>query len=201
MKVRRDLAIFPAIAFAALVTAGAASAQVSEQLTMLKLGDVAKDVEFHPLDGEKFKLSALTKRGPVVLVVLRGYPGYQCPICARQVAELRRHAKDLQELGAQVVLVYPGPAASLKQKAEEFLRSSKLPEPLVMVIDADYAFTNLFGLRWDAPRETAYPSTFVLDQQRGVRFAKISKSHGDRAKTEDVLKALRDLSVSAASSG
>lgn len=63
-----------------------------------------------PLKGEKTaKLSELTKTGPVVLVVLRGYPGYQCPICTRQVADLRRNADEFAKLGAKVVLVYPGP--------------------------------------------------------------------------------------------
>jgi hypothetical protein len=42
-------------------------------------------------------------------------------------------------------------------------------------------------LRWDAPRETAYPATFVLDKNRLVRFAKISHTHGDRTKASDVL--------------
>ena len=43
---------------------------------------------------------------------------------------------------------------------------------------------------WDAPRETAYPSTFVIDQGGVIRFAKVSKSHGGRAATGEVLKAL-----------
>ena len=29
--------------------------------------------------GQIVELGSLTQKGPVVLVVLRGYPGYQCP--------------------------------------------------------------------------------------------------------------------------
>ena len=32
--------------------------------------------------------------------------------------------------------------------------------------------------------------TFVIDGKRKVTFAKVSTGHGDRAKTDDVLKAL-----------
>ena len=106
--------------------------QASRLLEVLKIGQTAKDVEFQPLKGaEKTKLSELTKDGPVVLVVLRGYPGYQCPICTRQVADLRSKADDFDKLGAKVVLVYPGPgpAESLKKLANEFLGDKDLPKP------------------------------------------------------------------------
>jgi thioredoxin-dependent peroxiredoxin len=95
------------------------------------------------------------------------------------------------ELKAHVVLVYPGQAAELKQRAAEFLHGEKLPEPFVLALDPDFKFTLLYGLRWDAPNETAYPSTFVVDGGRKVKFRKVSKTHGDRAEVEDVLAALR----------
>jgi hypothetical protein len=110
----------------------------------------AKDVTFEPLKGQaKIKLSKLTKVGPVVLVVLRGFPGYQCPLCTRQVAELRRNAEDFAKLGAKVVLVYPGPGPteSLKKKAEQFLAGADFPKPFVMMVDPEYAFTNPYELR------------------------------------------------------
>jgi peroxiredoxin len=162
----------------------------------MKVGDTAKDVEFIPLTGnEKAKLSELTNSGPVVLVVLRGFPGYQCPICTRQVADLRRNAEEFAKLGAKVVLVYPGPgpADALKKKAEEFLGEVALPKPFVMMVDPEFAFTNLYALRWDAPAETSYPSTFVIDAKRIVRFRKISQSHGDRAPTSEILASLKAL--------
>ena len=59
-----------------------------------------------------------------------------------------------------------------------------------LATDPDYALTNLYGLRWDAPGETAYPATFVIGADGKVRYAKVSRSHGDRAPTAEVLKAL-----------
>ena len=50
-----------------------------------------------------------------------------------------------------------------------------------------------YQLRWDAPGETSYPSTFVLDRKGIVRFAKISRSHGDRTKAESILEAVKGI--------
>ncbi len=172
-----------------------ASSAEREQSAVPKIGDKIKDVALEPVDGKTTKLSRLTKDGPLVLVLLRGYPGYQCPICTRQVGELRKHANDFEKLKARVVLIYPGAAAGLKQRAEEFLKGTQIPKPFLFAIDPDYQLTAKYGLRWDAAGETAYPATFVIDQKRVVRFRKISKSHGDRAPTAEVLKALAQIAA------
>ena len=186
----------------ALLFAGQALAQVGEQIKTLKVGEVAKDFEFQPLEGnKKVKLSALAKDGPLVLVVLRGFPGYQCPVCSQQVRDFREHAKHFAELGAKVVLVYPGPPEDLKKRAHEFLKGDVLPKPMLLVIDPAYKLTNLYGLRWNAEAETAYPSTFVLDSKRKVVFGKVSKSHGDRAKAEDVLAVVAALELADTATG
>jgi hypothetical protein len=93
--------------------------------------------------------------------------------------------------GAQVLLVYPGPPADLDQRAREFLaKENELPANLHLVIDPDYKFTNQYGLRWDAPKETAYPTTFLIDRHDVVFFRKISRAHGDRTTAHDVLAEL-----------
>ena len=155
-----------------------------------KVGDKAPDFTLADVDGKSVSLAKLAGEAPVTLVVLRGYPGYQCPICSVQVADLVKHADELKSAGAEVVLVYPGPAENLSGRAKEFMKGRALPENFSFVTDPDYKFTESYGLRWDAPRETAYPSTFVIDKQGVVRYAKISKTHGGRAKTDEVLKAL-----------
>jgi peroxiredoxin len=158
-----------------------------------EVGDTLQDHEFKTLDGKKLRLTDLGTKGGVVLVILRGFPGYQCPICTQQVAELRKRANDFMKAGATVILVYPGEAANLGQHAKDFTKRSPLPAPLVLVTDPDFKFISQLDLRWDAKGETAYPSTFVLDADRKVVFAKISKTHGDRASTEEVLEAASRL--------
>ncbi len=180
LKRFRFFALFAAFAAPACLSAADAP----------KVGGEAKDFELTAIGGEKVKLSKAAESGPVVLVVLRGYPGYQCPLCTRQVGEFLGKADEFKKAGAQVVLVYPGPAEKLKERAGEFVKGKDYPAHVTLLLDPDYAFTNAYGLRWDAPNETAYPSTFVIDSKRKVLFAKTSTTHGDRAKVGDVLKAL-----------
>ena len=155
-----------------------------------RVGDIAPDFELMNLQDEKIKLSAMAAKGPVVLVVLRGYPGYQCPICTVQVGQLFGQAKAFEKAKARVLLVYPGPSKELKKRADEFVKGKTLPANFDLILDPDYQFVNQYALRWDAPNETAYPSTFVLDNARKVRFAKVSKTHGDRAVIREIIAAL-----------
>lgn len=154
------------------------------------VGDKAPDFMLNDLKDHSVTLASQLKKGPVVLVLLRGFPGYQCPFCTRQVAELVGRAKEFEKAKAQVVLVYPGPSEALKQHGDEFLHDKTLPANFQFVLDPDYIFTTRYDLRWDAPHETSYPSTFVLNQQGKIRYVKISHSHGDRANVDEVIKAL-----------
>jgi thioredoxin-dependent peroxiredoxin len=159
----------------------------------LEIGKPAPDFELKNLQGDDVTLSKLTGKSPIVLVVLRGFPGYQCPICTRQVGDLINRAKDLAKHDATVLLVYPGPKDDVQSKAKEFFAKAELPKSFQVLLDPDYQFTSAYGLRWDAPKETAYPSTIVLDPKGIIRFVKISKSHGDRASAKAVLQAVEDL--------
>ena len=158
-----------------------------------KVGDTAKDFTLKTPTGETVRLATLREQGPVVLAVLRGWPGYQCPICTAQVGELIGKSSEIAGAKSQVVLVYPGPAKGLKEHAEEFARGKGLPANFHFVIDPNYEFTKTYDLRWDAPKETAYPATFVVDSEGKIEFAKVSHSHGDRAKVADVLQVLDRL--------
>ena len=157
-----------------------------------KVGDAAPDFTLNTLDGKSVKLSQETAKRPVVLVVLRGWPGYQCPICTRQVHEFVAQ-KDALAGKAQVLMVYPGPADDLKAHAQDFLKDKQWPEKFLFVVDPDYSFTKSYGLRWDAKGETAYPSTFIIDSKGKIQFAKISKGHGDRSSAAEVVKALGEI--------
>ena len=155
------------------------------------VGAKAPDFMLSTPTGKTVTLSAEQRGHDLVLVILRGFPGYQCPYCVKQVHDFVSHASDFSAKNTRVVLVYPGPPADLDQHAKEFLeKQADLPSNVVLVTDPDYKVTNLYGLRWDAPHETAYPSTFVLDKQGMVVFEKISHSHGDRTTAQDILDQL-----------
>jgi peroxiredoxin len=167
-----------------------AIAGVNAQSAPPDIGQRAPDFVLHTPEGVTVKFNDLLKQGKVVLIVLRGYPGYQCPYCQRQVHDFVQHAAEFAQAGAQVLLVYPGPPAQLDAHAKEFLSHEPLPSNVRLVIDPEYKITNLYGLRWDAPGETAYPSTFIVNRREVILFRKISHSHGDRTVASDVLAEL-----------
>ncbi|HEY2153304.1 MAG TPA: peroxiredoxin family protein [Vicinamibacterales bacterium] len=168
------------------------SAAVTGQIP--QIGDRAPAFALNGLDGTPVSLSGELAHGPVVLIMLRGWPGYQCPFCTRQFGDFLSHAKELEAAGARVVWVYPGPPDQVQQRAQEFTANKQLPGNFRFATDPDYGFTKTYGLRWEAKGETSYPSTFVIDATGTVRFAQISRAHDGRASAADVLKALAALS-------
>jgi peroxiredoxin len=152
------------------------------------VGAKAPDFTLSTPSGKAVRMSGMNQGHDLVLVLLRGFPGYQCPYCMRQVHDFVEHASGFAAKNTTVLLVYPGPPADLNQHANEFLaKQPELPSNVVLVTDPDYAVTNLYGLRWDAPNETAYPSTFILDKKGAIVFEKISYAHGDRMSAQDAL--------------
>jgi peroxiredoxin len=170
-----------------LATAGAAA---DDSTAPPKVGEKARALTLDTLDGKTVSLSELRKTGPVVLIELRGWVGYQCPLCTRQVGEFIARADDLRKAGATVVLVYPGPPDRLREHAADFIGGKGLPENFRFVTDPGLTFVKEWGLRWDQAGETAYPATFVVASNGTVRFAKLSHSHGDRATAKEVLAAV-----------
>lgn len=155
-----------------------------------KVGEKAPAFEVTTLDHRAVSSNRILRSGPMVLVLLRGYPGYQCPFCTRQVGELIEKADEFAKRKATVVLVYPGPADQLSRYATEFMGGKNLPSNFRFTLDPGFKFTETYHLRWDAPGETAFPSTFVVGREGKVVYAKVSRSHGDRAPLAEVLAAL-----------
>lgn len=154
------------------------------------VGEKAPDFALSTVQGKTLHLSELTSKGPVVLIVLRGYPGYQCPFCNRQAQDFIQKSHAFNLAGTHVVMVYPGPTQDLGARAKEFLADKTLPDNVDLLLDPGYQFTKLYGVRWDAPRETAYPSTFLIDRNGVVVFSKVAKGHGGRTTAAEVLEAL-----------
>ena len=156
-----------------------------------EVGAKAPDFTLSTPAGSAVRMTRVQRGHTLVLVILRGFPGYQCPYCVKQVHDFIDHASEFKAKNAKILLVYPGPPGDLDQHAREFLaKQTELPSNIVLVTDPDYAVTNQYTLRWDAPHETAYPSTFILDRKGVIVFEKISRTHGDRLSAQDALEHL-----------
>ena len=152
-----------------------------------QVGDSVSNFELKSIAGETVTLASVTKQGPAVIVVLRGYPGYQCPLCSRQVGDFLSKANEFAKQKKSLVFVYPGDVSDLDGKAKQFLAGKTLPDSVTFLLDPGYKFTNAWGLRWNAVRETAYPSTFVVGADGVVQSATVSKTHGGRTKASAYL--------------
>ncbi len=89
-----------------------------------------------------------------------------------------------------MIFVYPATSDKVSRAAAEFTKGKRFPANFHFTLDSDYRFTNLYGLRWDAPNETAYPSTFVIRPGGKISFAKVSRDHGGRTTPTEVLAAV-----------
>lgn len=165
----------------------------AQNFEKLAVGQKAQDFSLQSIANRTIQLSSLNDNTPVVLIVLRGWPEYQCPVCSRQVGQFIEEAKRFHETGANILMVYPGPANVIQEKAKEFSHDLIFPEHFYFVLDPDYSMINQYGLRWDAQKETAYPSTFVINKKGEIVYSKISSTHGGRATVEEIVAALNQL--------
>jgi peroxiredoxin Q/BCP len=163
------------------------------------VGEAAPAVTLTSTTGEQVDLAETFAGGKTVLVVLRGYPGYQCPACSAQTGDLIRNAKKFADAGVAVVVVYPGQQEGLEGNAEEFLteamakvNETELPGGVTLLLDPDYELVNAYGLRWMAPNETAYPATFVIAKGGEITFAEVSNTHAGRVEAKKALEAAQD---------
>jgi peroxiredoxin len=62
------------------------------------VGQRAPDFALSTPEGKSLRLSNVVSKGPVVLVVRRGYPGCRCPYCNRQVQDLIQNRRALRTL-------------------------------------------------------------------------------------------------------
>src|ERR1700690_4564275 len=98
-------ALMPLIVLAAVLPLAAAAPP--------SVGQKAPDFALSTPEGKSVRLSDAVSKSPVVLVVLRGYPGYQCPYCNRQVQEFIQKSQGFSYAGSHVILAYPGPPQDL----------------------------------------------------------------------------------------
>ncbi|MGH1538634.1 MAG: redoxin family protein [Gammaproteobacteria bacterium] len=160
-----------------------------------KEGSKIKNFSGTTMNGDDFQLSKLIGQGSVVIVMLRGFPGYQCAVCSTQVAGYIAKAKEFEkQRNTPVVFIYPGKVEKLEKRAKEFTapleEKEDLPYNFIFVIDQDYKITNHLGLRWNDPKETAYPAAFVIDHDGYIQYAKVSDNHRGRATADEILEFL-----------
>jgi peroxiredoxin len=170
-----------------------------------QVGDEAPDFALPDQRGEEVYLSALLRRGPVVLIF---YRGAWCPYCNLQLRTFQAHLDQILALGAQLVAVSPQtPDRSLSMADRNDLGFLVLSDIGANVIDR-------YGLKYEVDAQTralfeavgndlgAYngpgswvlpaAATFVVGVDGAVLYANVRGNWTERAEPAEVLAVLRD---------
>ncbi|MBA2480340.1 MAG: redoxin family protein [Planctomycetes bacterium] len=147
------------------------------------LGKTLPQTRFLSSDGEVIDLESYVGQKPVVLVVLRGFAGQVCIYCAAQTAALANRIDDIRKLGAEVVVVYPGPAESVPTflQAVRTLRTD--PPPVTVALDVSLLLVRAL----DIEDNLARPTSVVIDRSGKVRYVYVGKTIADRPSVDDLL--------------
>ncbi len=195
------------------VHANASSRSVADKAPeRLKVGDTIEDftlpTPFSPNDTSEVTLTTLLESGPVVLTFFRGS---WCPYCRDELSDIQDRIDDFAEYGATVLAVSPevdeksvelGKELELEffvaqDENNEFARSLDLTFKLDAKTIKKYrqyginvADSNGTG-KWELP----VPATYVIDQDRTIRFVFDNEDYSKRANYKKVLKVVKELSA------
>lgn len=157
----------------------------------LAIGSTLPELTFTDLDGNPVR-SADWAGSPTVLLF---YRGTWCPLCTVQVREMAEQYREIDALGARVVLVSPQPATESAKLARQF------DAPMTFLVDEDNAAARVLGIQHPggaplgvAPEaESVLPTAVVVDADGVVRFAHETDNYRIRPDPELFLETLRTL--------
>lgn len=148
-RYRKPMQVIILLAIAAVAVLTLASS-LSSKNNVLRVGDEAPDFTLPSLDGQDRALSDY--RGQLVIV---NFWGTYCPPCVEEMPLIQRYYDEYRDQGLVVLAVNENdPIVSIKA----FIRQHKLSFPILLDKDT---VRKQYGV-------TAYPSTFVLDQNGRV---------------------------------
>ncbi len=135
---------------------------------------------------------------PAVLLFVRGT---WCPFCSSQVENLAEYYKEINSLGARLILVTPKPLETTRRVAaffdvdfefwldEQLEVARELGLLLEEGVPADY--------RREYGTDTVWPTALVVDAAGIIRYVRLSKTLADRPDPKEILNAVRNATGNA----
>jgi peroxiredoxin len=177
--------------------------------TALKVGDRAPSIVLGNAKGQTVDVSALLKKGPVIVVFYRG--GW-CPYCNLELRAFQRLLPKIEAVGASLVAISPEKPDDSLSTAEKneltFEVLSDVGQKVGRAFRLVYDFSdelksayNGFGLDIPAKNGTAdewalpLAATYVIDRDGAIIHAYTDADYRDRADPDEILKALTSVSV------
>ncbi len=149
--------------------------------------------------------SAINENGDTVISDdLRGRPsvlmfvrGSWCPFCSRQVQNLTKYYKEINETGAHLVLVTPKPLETTRRVANffdvdfEFWLDESLEIGRKLDLLHPAGVPRNYNSEYGA--DTLWPTTLVVDSDGIIRHTELSRFIADRPDPQKILKIVRRL--------
>ncbi len=154
------------------------------------LGQRLPKTRFLSSTGDVVDLRDFEGKKKVVLVILRGFTGSICIHCSTQAIALTNAADKFKAAGAEVALVYPGPADSIPAfvNAARNLRQGFAPK-LPILLDVDLAAVRALRIEGGL----AKPTSLIVDETGLIRFVYVGRQPADRPSASDLLAALERI--------
>jgi peroxiredoxin len=151
--------------------------------------------QFTAVDEQGRAVDSGDLRGHVaVLLFVRGT---WCPFCSSQVENLAGYYKEINSLGARLILVTPKPLETTRRVARFFDVDFDfwLDESLSVARDLGLLLEQ--GVPEDYRREygtdTVWPTALVVDAAGIIRYVRLSKTLADRPDPKEILNAVRNV--------
>ena len=161
--------------------------------SQLKPGQILPDISTRDENGNEVHSADLRGRPAVILFVR----GSWCPFCSRQVADLTKHYKEINALGARLIFITPKPLDTTSRVAKFF------EVEFEFWLDEELEVTGRFGLvhskgvptdyQGEYGDDTVWPAAIVVDRDGIIRHTWLSKMIMDRPNPEKLFQAVRSF--------
>lgn len=166
----------------------------------LKPGQPLPEFEAVDENGRKRHSRELCDQPTVILFVR----GTWCPFCSKQVENLTRHYKAINDSGARLILITPKPLDTTRRVAEFFEVNFEF------WLDESLKITKQFGLlmskgvpadfQGEYGEDTVWPTSMVVDSRGIIRHTALSKFVVDRPDPKVLLEIVKSIQDSTPSS-
>ncbi len=142
------------------------------------------------VDGNDIDLTQFVGKKKVMIVVLRGFLGEVCCYCVAQTKALAQSRARLDELGVEVLVIYPG----AKENEQSFEKAYKMTfneggPPYRVFYDPDLSLVTQLGIEGDL----ASPSTLILDKDGKIVFFYKGEHRADRPAAKKLIEKIEEM--------
>ena len=150
------------------------------------LGKPLVQTRFLSATGSVLDIAQQRGKKPVLLIVLRGFSGQVCLYCAAQTTAISKNIQKFNDLGVEVVVVYPGPVEAVAPFIEAVRSLVNEPLPMPVALDVSLIAVRKLGIE----DNLAKPTSLIVDKLGVVRYAYVGRTIADRPSAKDLLNEL-----------